>query len=197
MFSQPLPTARIAQHYCLRRSRNPSVRRLRPWNSGVGDVGKREIGRSIDKLENRIPGTPAWTTLSTNATCQLEKTEKLARSNQFWARIVAPAAESLRRVGETRKPQLMRNVSDTVAVLNSVDAVNKMEPRVRSWNEWLPTNAVFKLFLSRFLHVPGLRHGFELNLQRQAKVRILKRLTVNKMGPRRWITRALRSVPTP
>jgi hypothetical protein len=30
---------------------------------------------------------------------------------------------------------------------------------------WLPASAVFKLFLSRFLHVPGARHGFALNLR--------------------------------
>ena len=27
---------------------------------------------------------------------------------------------------------------------------------------WLPKNAVLRLFLSRFIHVPGSRHGFEL-----------------------------------
>ena len=77
-------------------------------------------------------GTPGRTTLSTNGTCQLEKTENSARKWSWVGRGRAGPAPSRSLSRALRKPQHMQNVSDTDAVLRQSDGVNKMGRGVRN-----------------------------------------------------------------
>src|ERR1039458_1554837 len=78
------------------------------------------------------PGTPLLTPLSTNATCQLEKTENSApnpprRDAHGWFR--RARRQSGRRVS---RPQHVRNVWDSGVLSRQSDAVNKTDLRVRN-----------------------------------------------------------------
>jgi len=62
---------------------------------------------------SRSSGTPGRTRLSTNGTCQLEKTENAARKWPSGGGRRASPTASCSLSGRLRKPQHIQNVSDT------------------------------------------------------------------------------------
>ena len=89
--------------------------------------------------------TPGWTTLSTNATCQQEKTE-----NSAWNLVGRVPRDDSRtnavaRRGAVRNQQDGRNVRDTKPLPVRLDAVNKRDERVRNSKGGSPETKIFQL----------------------------------------------------
>ena len=88
--------------------------------------------RSRDAVCILILGTPGRTDLSTNWTCQLEKTENSRPKCRSAGYRHRPASRYGSLSAESRKLQHMPNVGDKNRFSWHSDAVNKMGPRVRS-----------------------------------------------------------------
>jgi hypothetical protein len=81
-----------------------------------------------------VPATwnPGRTRLSTNGTCQLEKTENLASKGPSAGNLRGSPTRRSSFSGELPKPQHVLNVWDRTAVPKRRNAVNKNAPPVRS-----------------------------------------------------------------
>ena len=106
-------------------------------------------------------GLPRLTRLSTNETCQQEKTENSALK---WT-AAEPSAGHRRdehlRPRETAGTQLLRNVWYKMASSRQGHSVNKTVIEVRNRSCGSPETRFSNLFSQRFLMFSGARDGFE------------------------------------
>lgn len=86
-------------------------------------------------LEIRVPGR---TRLSTNATCQQERTENFGPNRIVAAKSRSRQSHRRERTGELQQSQNMSNVQDTDAVSETARCYQQIQPQ--SWNSknWLP-----------------------------------------------------------
>jgi hypothetical protein len=97
---------------------------------------------------------PACTPLSTNATCQLDRTENLSHNRPSAGHAYGrPARHGLLR-GDWRQPQDMLNVGEEPS-FSVFDSVNGTGHSFANRRSGLPKNVVLQLSLSNFLNVLG------------------------------------------
>jgi hypothetical protein len=113
--------------------------------------------------KSRVPGSPACTKPSTNASCQQEKAENWYAKT--WGPASTPGVEcatprievSNEREGAARNRRRMWRIQTRAA---ASAAVKMMGLGVGTYTVWLPAFRTFKPILSKYLNRPARLEGF-------------------------------------